>query len=43
MATDRQRDLEAARVGWMTLRIMYEQLGPRRSRPPAGPNLLGVE
>jgi very-short-patch-repair endonuclease len=26
MATDRQRDFEAARAGWFTLRIMHDQL-----------------
>jgi len=26
MPNDRQRDLEAARVGWQTIRLMYEQL-----------------
>ena len=26
MVVDRERDLEAARRGWFTLRVMYEQL-----------------
>ena len=26
MVTDHQRDFEAARAGWMTIRLMFEEL-----------------